>query len=332
MLQPINWSPRSPRIPVKLRRRGPLPPRAITVVDPGMEAAFLAPLPVKALWGVGPKTASHLEGMGIRTIGDLAQYPEARLIEHFGKNGADLARHARGIDDSPVVTEHEVKSISQEVTFERDLSDGQALRRTLLDLCESVGRRLRQGALAGTTIRLKLRWSDFTTISRQTTLSQPTDQDGVIFATAYQLFEEAWKDKPPVRLLGVGVSGLGAAPRQLSLWDSNLEKEHRLLEAVDALRQRFGPGVIRRADRLKRQQKPLALTLSRMSKTTRPPHSQQLLDYPRTLPCRRISGCSGPKGGPRQDPTFSTGWHNHLYRLDFGKGEDDLRPYASLLA
>jgi DNA polymerase IV len=237
----------------KAARRGALPPRAITVVNPGEEPAFLAPLPVKALWGVGPKTASHLEGIGIRTIGDLAQYPEANLIRHFGKNGADLARHARGIDDSPVVTDHEVKSISQEVTFERDLDDGQALRRTLLDLSEGVGRRLRQGALAGSTIRLKLRWSDFTTLSRQTTLSQPTDQDGVIFATAYQLFEEAWKGKPPVRLLGVGVSGLGAAPRQLSLWDSNLEKEHRLLEAVDMLRHRFGPGVIRRADRLKRQ-------------------------------------------------------------------------------
>ena len=120
----------------KAARRGPTPPNAITVVPPGEEAAFLAPLPVSALWGVGPKSAARLEGMGIHTIGDLAQMSPAALVSHFGKNGADLARHARGIDDAPVVTTHEVKSISQETTFERDLRESEALRRTLLDLSE----------------------------------------------------------------------------------------------------------------------------------------------------------------------------------------------------
>lgn len=220
----------------KATRRGPTPPNAITVVPPGQEAAFLAPLPVKSLWGVGPKTAAQLESMGIHTIGDLTGVSEAVLIHHFGKNGADLARHAQGIDDSLVVTSHETKSISHEVTFDRDVRDGE---------------RLRQESLNGTTVRLKLRWSDFTTLSRQTTLAQPTDQDGVIFSAVYQLFEKAWVEKRPVRLIGVGVSGLSAASRQLSLWDSGQEKEHRLLEAVDELRERFGAGVIRRGDRLK---------------------------------------------------------------------------------
>ena len=206
---------------------------------------------MSALWGVGPKSAARLEGMGIHTIGDLARMSPAALVSHFGKNGADLARHARGIDDAPVVTTHEVKSISQETTFERDLRESEALRRTLLDLSEGVGRRLRQDGLCGTTVRLKLRWSDFTTLSRQTTLLQSTDQDGVIFATVYQLFELAWAEKRPVRLLGVAVSGLGPASRQLNLWESSQEKEHRLLEAVDELRERFGPGVIRRGDRLR---------------------------------------------------------------------------------
>ena len=112
------------------------------------------------------------EQAGIHTIGDLTGVSEAVLIHHFGKNGVDLARHAQGIDDSPVVTSHETKSISHEVTFDRDVRDGERLRRTLRDLSEGVGRRLRQESLNGTTVRLKLRWSDFTTLSRQTTLAQ----------------------------------------------------------------------------------------------------------------------------------------------------------------
>ncbi len=115
----------------KASRRGTSPPNAITVVPPGEEAAFLAPLPTHALWGVGPKTAKKLAEMGILTIGQLSSQPETLLVSHFGKNGLDLARHPRGIDDSPVVTTHAVKSISQETTFERDISDGTALKRTL---------------------------------------------------------------------------------------------------------------------------------------------------------------------------------------------------------
>ena len=239
----------------KKRHTGAGYPDAILEAPPGKEAEFLADLPVSALWGVGPKTASALAEMNIKTIGALAAGREQLLVKKFGKNGFDLVRHARGIDDRPVVTEHDIKSISEEVTFDRDIQDEETLLTTLRSLSEGVGKQMRQKNLAGNTCRLKLRWPDFTTLTRQITFSQPVDQDGIIYEAAKGLFYRVWNPGKPVRLLGVGVSGFSQGARQLSLWDSNLEKEHRLLEAVDALRQRFGPGVIRRADRLKRQQK-----------------------------------------------------------------------------
>ncbi len=224
-------------------------PNAIMVVPPGQEADFLAPLPVMALWGVGPKTAEQLTRLGITTIGELAAWPEADLTRRFGKAGYDLARHARGIDDRPIETARETKSISQETTFARDVSDGSFLRQTVRELSDQVGRRLRLSGLAGTTVKLKLRWPDFTTLSRQVTLPQPTDLDDEIFAASQKLFEGEWRPGRPVRLLGVGVSGLGPPMRQLSLWDEKPEKDRRLLEAVDRLREKFGDDVLKRGNR-----------------------------------------------------------------------------------
>jgi DNA polymerase IV len=238
----------------KASARGEGPPNAITVVEPGGEAAFLAPLPVMALWGVGPKTAERLEEKGIRTIGDLARWQEAELVRMFGKNGADLSVRARGIDDRPVEPSHETKSISQETTFSKDITNADSLVRTLRNLSEGVGRRLRKENLCGTTVKIKLRWQDFTTLTRQVTLSQPTDQDIEIFEAALKLFEANWRKGQPVRLLGVGVSGLGPPVRQLSLWDDGSEKERRLQAAVDALRERYGRNIVQRASRIKRDQ------------------------------------------------------------------------------
>jgi DNA polymerase-4 len=222
------------------------PPNAICVVRPGQEAAFLAPLPTTALWGVGPKTAARLAALGVHTIGDIARRSEAELGRLFGKHGRDLARRSQGIDDRPVETEREAKSISQETTYARDVRDEPRLRATLRDLAAGVGRRLRRAGLGATTIGIKLRWADFTTVTRQTTLGQPTDQDEVIAVAAAQLFERAWQPGEWVRLLGVGASGLGPAPRQLGLWDvSDGEQQRRLQAAVRALRDRFGDGVVR---------------------------------------------------------------------------------------
>jgi DNA polymerase-4 len=225
------------------------PPNAITIVPPGEEASFLAPLPVKALWGVGPKTAERLGEIGVNTIGELARVPEAELVRMFGKNGFELAMHSRGVDERPIITEHLLKSISQETTFARDVLDEVVLRRTLLELSESVGRRLREASLAATTVKLKIRWPDFTTLTRQTTLANPTDQDSEIYTSALHLFENVWKRGKPVRLLGVGASGLGSPARQLSFWDQGSQKERRLLDAVDQVRQRYGTNALRRLDR-----------------------------------------------------------------------------------
>jgi DNA polymerase-4 len=228
----------------KAANRRNQPPNAITVVPPGQEAAFLAPLAVQSLWGVGPKTAAHLAELGIGTIGDLASWDEADLVKTFGNSGSDLARRARGIDDSPIITEHEAKSISQEVTFSRDISDSEVLRHTLRELCETVGRRLRKAQLCGATVKIKLRWPDFTTLTRQVTLPQPTDQDDEIYSTALDLFEKNRPARQLVRLLGVGVSGITSPYHQLSLWDTGSEKGRRLQSALDELREKYGDDIV----------------------------------------------------------------------------------------
>ncbi|HEX6304090.1 MAG TPA: DNA polymerase IV [Anaerolineales bacterium] len=229
------------------------PPNAIQVVPPAREAEFLAPLPAEALWGVGPKTAARLAGLGVYTIGEIANLSENDLVRWFGKHGHDLYRRSRGIDHSKVEPYHEAKSVSKETTFPKDVQDEAELRQTLRSLSEGVARRLGRENLAGTTVKVKLRWSDFTTLTRQTTLAQPTAQCEVINETANQLFEETWTRGRPVRLLGVGVSGLGPPVRQLSLWDYRTEnriseKEAHLLAAVEILQQKFGRRVIHWGD------------------------------------------------------------------------------------
>ena len=222
------------------------PPFALTIVSSGKEAEFLAPLPADMLWGVGPKTSARLNDLGIHTIGDIASWPEDELIRLFGENGRDMAKHARGRDDRPVVTEREIKSISQEVTFSRDIRDDKSIEKTLADLSAQVGRRLRKNELAGTTVKLKIRWPDFTTPTRQVTLPSPTDQDDEIARTALGLLKKIRKPGQAVRLIGVGVSGLGQPMRQLELWESGSEKERKLQEVMDELKEKYGKDAINR--------------------------------------------------------------------------------------
>ncbi len=205
----------------KAANRGDTPPCAITYVPSGKEAEFLAPLPVERLWGVGPKTAARLAEIGVKTIGDLARQTESELVHLFGKNGRDLYLHSRGIDENPIVTAHEPKSVSQEITFSRDVSDAQKLHQSLSELSEGVARQLQKSGYAGSTIKLKLRWPDFTTLSRQMTLSVPTDQTSRIYAAALVLFEKAWQPGKRIRLLGIGVSSLVSPVHQLNLWDEH---------------------------------------------------------------------------------------------------------------
>lgn len=236
----------------KAAARGDWPPNAITVVPPGEEAAFLSRLPIGELWGVGPKTAETLAHYGVRTIGDAAAWPPAELIRLFGKHGEAIARHARGIDDRPVETERETKSISKEITFARNVSDGQALERTLRQLADGVGRQARQSELSGATVKLKLRWADFTTLTRQVTLDQPVNQDDAIYGAALNLFRRCWPPGKPVRLIGVGLSGFEPPHRQLGLWDDPAEAtgKRRLQQTIDDLRERFGDDAVRRGSDL----------------------------------------------------------------------------------
>jgi nucleotidyltransferase/DNA polymerase involved in DNA repair len=150
------------------------------------------------------------------------------------------------MDESPVVTEHEVKSISQETTFLKDVSDDKVLGATLRELSSQVGRRLRHADIAGTTVRIKLRWPDFTTLTRQLTITQPTDQDQEIYTIALDLLDKVRPKGKAVRLIGVGVSGLGAPLRQLELWGSQTEKSRKLQLTLDKLQEKYGKKVIRR--------------------------------------------------------------------------------------
>lgn len=226
-------------------------PQAIKVVYPGKEADFLAPLPTKALWGIGPKTAARLDELGIHNIGDITHMLKQDLIKHLGKFGEDLEKRALGIDESPIYTSHEIKSVSNETTFAHDVSDIQILYETLHSLSESVGRRLRKKNLKGNTIKLKLRWQDFTTLTRQETLLAPTNDDLEIYASVKNLFNKTWKKGRPVRLLGVGVTQFSKPVKQLSLWDSPNTKDVNLLTAVDVLRDRFGKNTIMRGSDLR---------------------------------------------------------------------------------
>lgn len=226
-------------------------PRGFVVVPHGKEAGFLAPLPVEKLWGVGEVTAKTLHEMGVFTIGQLALLPATQLEARFGRRGRDLHRQARGIDDSPVVVEREEKSLSREVTFAQDIGDRRALRKTLLSLSEDVTRRLRKRGLRGRTVKLKLRYADFTTLTRQVTVDSPTDLEQVIFDQAARLLDKAWDKRRKVRLIGVGVSKFELEERQLTLFEAtdegNVAKLRRLSQVVDQIREKYGAEAIQRA-------------------------------------------------------------------------------------
>ncbi|CAG0945435.1 DNA polymerase IV [Anaerolineae bacterium] len=228
------------------------PPFGLTIVPAGEEAKFLAPLPADMLWGVGPKTSARLTELGIHTIGDIARWNQKDLVNLFGENGRDLWQHANGIDNRPVTTESETKSVSQETTFSVDVHDEKTLEKTLREQAREVARQLRKNDLAGKTVKLKIRWPDFTTLTRQSTLPTSTDNEDEIFHTAVKLMKTVRKQNQPVRLIGVGVSGIGEPIRQLSLWDvgGGSEKSRKLQEVIDELQEKYGRNVIKHGDDL----------------------------------------------------------------------------------
>lgn len=193
-------------------------PGGLTIVWPGDEAQFLAPLSVRVLWGVGPVMASKLAAIGVTSVGDLAALPEAELRRRFGRQGSALARQAQGIDQRKVVTKHELKSVSQERTFRRDVANEEKLQEQLMWMSQKVAARLKRKELAAGTVALKLRYADFTTFTRQMSLTVPTDDEDLIFRAAQTLLRQAWKPGRPVRLLGVAARNLSPPPGQLPLF------------------------------------------------------------------------------------------------------------------
>ena len=236
----------------KVRSRTGSYPRAILVVPPGTEAAFLAPLKTSAMWGIGPKFEKFLANAGIHTIGEIAGRDPKELEMLFGKTGRDLHSHALGIDNRPLTLEKDAKSISQETTFARDVSDPIMLRQILRELSSKIAYRMRQDDVCARVIRLKIRWSDFSTHTRQERLENATDQDRIIFLTAEKLWRNIWTEGKPVRLIGVGGSDLVDTSHQMSLWDSTNEKERNLLKALDELSERYGKQTVRRASKIKK--------------------------------------------------------------------------------
>ena len=219
-------------------------PDGLVVVPAGDEAAFLAPLPIERLWGVGAASRRALADYGVRTIGDLAELPADVLTRRFGKHGASLAARARGIDPSPVADAAEAKSVSHEHTFDVDTADLERIESSLLGLSEGVASRLRDSGLRASTVGVKIRDSDFVTITRQRTIDPPTDLGDEIFAIAVAIARPQVRGVH-VRLLGGFASGLGR-PEQLSLFTDE-DRRRRAVAAADDIRHRFGSRAIRRA-------------------------------------------------------------------------------------
>ena len=229
-------------------------PDGLVVVDPNAVQAFLDPLPVTRLWGVGAVAAKRLRERGVTTIAELRARPQSWLLEMFGRHGQHLGCLVHGIDDRPVTPESEAKSISHETTFDTDITDLETLRAWLSELTEQVGVRLRRRGLYGRTVQLKIRFADFRTITRAQTMREPSNVTRSLWHAAAGLLQRNLPDvNPGVRLLGVGVSGFEGAPLQAALFgQASREKDERLDAVSDSVKVRFGASALRRATDLRR--------------------------------------------------------------------------------
>lgn len=245
-------------------------PRGLTVVYPGTEQAFLAPLPVRTMSGVGAAAEKVLKAHGIRTLGDLAAADTALLKRVFGKNGEMMRERALGADRSPVVVDDEVKSVSNEVTFAEDLTDRESIEAALATIAAKVGRRLRRKGLTGRTIAIKVRYDDRSVHSVQRQLPTPTDDDLAFTPVLRTMIDDLWEPGMKIRLLGVAVTHFETEENsQESLFDASLfdaskadeaaplieddVKRRRLIENLDALRDRFGDDTVRFGFELRNQ-------------------------------------------------------------------------------
>lgn len=223
-------------------------PHGLTVVYPGSERAFLDPLPIRMMSGIGPASERKLHERGIATLGQLAEADEALLTKVLGKNAATMRARALGLNDSSVDPHSEAKSISKEMTFAEDVYDWEGLRSAISSLSAQVTRRVRRKGLRGRTATLRIRFSNMETHTAQTQLAHPTDNDAVLIPTMLELLADVWRAGLRVRLLGVGLSGFEEeAAVQQALFDDGrtipaqeIERREHLAAATDRLKERFG--------------------------------------------------------------------------------------------
>ncbi|MDQ3957148.1 MAG: DNA polymerase IV [Actinomycetota bacterium] len=224
-------------------------PDGLLVIPPGGVEAFLHPLPVTALWGVGEATGEALRRLGIRSVADLASIPRRTLERAVGDAlGAHLAALSAGIDDRPVTPDEPAKSVGSEETFPADLDSDHAILREILRLSDRTSGRLRAKGLCGRTVTLKVRWSNFQTITRSRTLGAEIDTAAEVYGVAKELYERLAPAAPRVRLIGVSVSSLAAGPprRQLDLLGERGGRPgwQEASEAIDSIRERFGASAV----------------------------------------------------------------------------------------
>lgn len=224
-------------------------PDGLVVVQPDEVQAFLDPLPVGRIWGVGKVTGKAFAIHGIQTIGQLRRLDIETLTSWFGSSGEHYWQLANGIDKRSVIPDREAKSISHETTFAHDITDRELLRAWLVELVEQVARRARRHHLRARVAELKLRFHDFRTLNRSATLPEATNTTGELLPAAFRLLDAARTSGAPVRLLGFGLSGFrGEADRQLSLFDvADQQRERKLDEIADRIADRFGKQAVRRA-------------------------------------------------------------------------------------
>lgn len=229
-------------------------PDGLAVITTDTVRTTLDPLPVSRLWGVGPAAEKSLHRLGVRTIRDLYALPKEVLRSRFDDFGEHLWNLARGLDDRPVHTDREAKSISHEHTFAQDLADADAVRAVLADEGEQVARRLRKHGRFARTVTVKIRFGDFETVTRSVTLESPTDRTDAIVAAARALFDEWARSFRPVRLIGVGVSNLTDSAGQAGLFDTGDGERRRAVDqASDLIAARFGKRAVQRASSLHSQ-------------------------------------------------------------------------------
>ncbi len=223
-------------------------PDGLVVIEPGREQEVLDPLPVESLWGVGAATLRRFERLGVKRVEQVRQVPLEVLTRNFGSSGEHFYRLARGMDERPVQPDRGAKSISHEITFSRDIDNPDALRDVVRHQIEDVAYRLRAHDLYARTVQLKLRYPDFTTLTRAQTLPEATHQTQALMKASLSLLDAWWEESPhPLRLLGTGASNLVTAEgRQLSLFADTDPRQERLDAALDRVRERYGAGAVRR--------------------------------------------------------------------------------------